>query len=188
MTSHEIRHDRLMTLLVALFALGFFVAIGFWPAGTPPVTRDLPTAGFRRHHEELKNVLGDWTLMVDALHDASPSRQSEIMDFSVGFLKQHVLTHTAVEERILYPAVERYAGRELTLSLREEHRLLRSRVRDLEATPEAATFCHRAHEVAGLLAAHFDVEEAVLLPVLDRRMTPEQFRREVWARMLSEMD
>lgn len=180
-------HDRKLTVLIAFLAMGFFVAIGFWPMGTM-APRELPTAGFRRHHDELKRVIHDWTDMVDALHDGSPARQREIMEFSSGFLKQHVLTHAAVEERILYPAADRYGGAAISAPLRREHRLLERWVRELEDLNEPAVFCHRAHQLAGLLLAHFDVEEAVLLPVLDGHMSPERFRREVWSRMLAEIE
>lgn len=35
----------------------------------------------------------------------------------------------------------------------------------------------------GLLYAHFEDEEEVLLPVLDKTMTPEQFKRDVADKM-----
>jgi len=180
-------HDRNMAFVIAFLAIGFVIAIGFWPADrTEP--GELPTAGFRRHHDELKRVIHRWTEQVDDLHDASPARQIEIMEFSMGFLKQHVMIHAGVEERVLYPAVERAAGAALTAPFREEHRILERRVRELEAVSEPAAFCHKSHQLAGLLTAHFEVEERVLLEVLDRRMTPDRFQREVWSRMVSELD
>jgi len=195
MDPEDRRHERLMTGLIAFFAVGFFIAIGFWPMSDREEPRGLPTAGFRRHHDELKRTLQEWTEMVDALHEASPGRQIEIMQSAVYFLKQHLLTHAAAEERVLYPAVDRLAPsgpRPFTASMRQEHRILERWVRELEgraheALPGPAAFCHRAHEVAGLLFAHFEVEEQVLLPILDRQMTPAQFEREVWSRMLPEI-
>ena len=42
---------------------------------------------------------------------------------------------------------------------------------------DAQAFTRRADNLLGLVRAHFESEEDVLLPVLDRTMTPEQFRR-----------
>ena len=42
-----------------------------------------------------------------------------------------------------------------------------------------SAFARRAMHLVGLLRGHFEVEEQVLLPVLDRTMTTEQFQREV---------
>jgi hypothetical protein len=47
------------------------------------------------------------------------------------------------------------------------------------ASPDAAAFVRRADNLLGLIWAHFEEEEMVLLPVLDETMTPEQFEREV---------
>jgi hypothetical protein len=186
------RHDRTMTLLMALLAAGFFMAIGFWPVDRPAPT-DLPTAGYRRAQDELKRSLLEWSELVDALPGASPERQREIMDFAVAFLALHVLPRARVEERLLFPAVGRYADPSLMATLREEHRILERWVHELEARgheaiPDPSAFRSRAHGIAGLLLAHLEVEERVLLPVLDRRMSPDQFRREVWSLMIPDIE
>jgi len=186
---------RWMTGGIALLALGFFIAIGFWPATRPP-PGEPPTAGFLRHHNELKGVLQDWTEMLDALPAAGPRRQGEIMEFSLGFLRQHLLSHEASEERVLYPAVDRLVGtgpRPFTTPLRLEHRIIERWVHLLDeraasSPPDAAGFVRQAYELVGLLRAHFEVEETLLLPILDRKMSRDQFRREVWQKMLSDLE
>ena len=94
------------------------------------------------------------------------------------------------EQRVLYPVVQREsgAGSQLTNVPIDEHRIVERLIAALEQeaskpTPDAAAFALTAHHLTGLLFAHFEVEEEVLLPVLDQAMIPEQFQREVADKM-----
>jgi hemerythrin-like domain-containing protein len=107
----------------------------------------------------------------------------------VGFVRDHIKPHAEWEERVLYPAVDRRAARgpnPFTASMRYEHGIV-VRWTDELATMAAASpldvvaFRRRADNLLGLIWAHFEEEEQVLLPILDRTMSKEDFDREIGA-------
>ena len=52
-----------------------------------------------------------------------------------------------------------------------------------KATPDLEAFARRTDNLLGLLAAHFEEEEEVLLPLVEKGMSPEQFKREIMDKM-----
>lgn len=147
----------------------------------------LPSHSFRLEHADLRQRLVQLESMVGSLPGAACDEQAKLITTVVRFLESHVKAHAQWEERVLYPVVDRQAGsgREpFTASMRYEHRIISRWVDDLvrEASrpvPDGRTFARRADNLLGLMTAHFEEEEAVLLPVLDRTMTAEQFQREI---------
>jgi hemerythrin-like domain-containing protein len=108
----------------------------------------------------------------------------------VGFFKDHIAAHAADEERVLYPVVREHAGHgnRLTEVPIHEHRIVERWIAGLERaaaepSPDAAAFARDAGHLVGLLRAHFEVEEEVLLPVLDAAMTAEEFEGAVGSKM-----
>ena len=151
---------------------------------------DQPTKEFRAHHAEVLDHLGHVDAMAAGLEGETPDRQRQTMQGVVGFFKDHIGPHAADEERVLYPAVRARAGQgnRLTEVPIYEHRIVERWIGDLEteaakASPDAGAFSRKAVHLVGLLRAHFEVEEQVLLPILDASMTPEEFEREVGGRM-----
>lgn len=149
-------------------------------------TFSLASHSFRLEHAEFKQLFGHLDAMVGALATASPHEQAAHMARVVAFLTDHLKGHAEWEERVLYRVVDREAGgREpFTASMRHEHAIIRRWVAELAAeaaqkAPDARAFARRADKLLGLLTAHMKEEEEVLLPVLDRNMTAEQFQREV---------
>jgi hemerythrin-like domain-containing protein len=152
--------------------------------------REQPSKEFRAHHAEVLEHLGHVDAMAARLGGETPEQQRRTMDRIVGFFKEHIGPHAIEEERVLYPAVQQRAGRgnRLTEVPIYEHRIVERWIGELEAQaakpePDAAAFAQRAVHLVGLLRAHFEVEEQVLLPVLDATMTPAEFKREVGDRM-----
>lgn len=45
--------------------------------------------------------------------------------------------------------------------------------------PDYRAFARRTDNLPGLIAAHFEEEEEVLLPLIDRSLTTEQFEKEI---------
>ena len=149
-----------------------------------------PTKEFRAHHAEVLVHLGHVDTMAARLEGESRDAQRETMRRVVGFFREHIGPHAQDEERVLYPAVARRAGRgaRLTEVPIYEHRIVERWIGELEAeaakpSPDAGAFAQKAVHLVGLLRAHFEVEEEVLLPVLDATMTAEEFNREVGDRM-----
>lgn len=162
------------------------------PAAPPGPER--PTEAFRRHHVEIQEHLDHIAEWVGSLGTQTPARRAELMARTVHFLLVHIGPHAKWEEQVLYPVVDEYAdggAHAFTASMRHEHRIVGRWIEELSqeasrATPDENAFAKRAHELLGLLRAHFETEEEVLLPILDRAMTPEEFRRRVGSRTTGE--
>jgi hemerythrin-like domain-containing protein len=137
-----------------------------------------PTEPFRQQHVEIKEHLSHIDKMIGSLPAAPPGEQKETMARVIGFLREHIL---------LYPVVDKRAGsgeNRFTAAMRHEHAIVGRWTAELarqaeEANPDAALFSRRADQLLGLILAHFEDEEEVLLPILDWTMTAEDFQREI---------
>lgn len=175
--------------LLPTFALALTAVLAPALAGaTPPSAKERPTEAFREKHGEIREHLDHLTGMLSRLPGSAPEEQRKLMRRVAGFLDQHIRAHAEAEEKALYPVVDRYASGEsrfrATETMRHEHGIIGRAIGELGAMAAAdgadvATFARKGHELLGVIRAHFDKEEQVLLPVLDAHMTKEQFAREV---------
>ena len=146
---------------------------------------DLPTAPFRNEHVEIKEHLAHIDSMIGGLPAAPAAEQRRTMTMIVKFLDEHIRKHAEWEEAHLYPAVDKrtLAGvHPFTESMRYEHRIVGRSIDALAAMagdPDASpvTFARSADRLLGLIS--FEEEEEVLLPILDKAMTAEQFEQEL---------
>ena len=147
----------------------------------------LPTASFRAEHAEVKEHLRHLDSMAGSLASQDEAKRATTAAFIVGFLTDHILTHAAWEEKHLYPAVDKRTtagARPFTGTMRYEHGIIGRGIDDLRkesAAPafDAVRFVRDTDRLLGLIAAHFEKEEEVLLPVLDESMTREQVEKEL---------
>jgi hemerythrin-like domain-containing protein len=160
-------------------ALGF-IAAAFatsLAAGTSPAPQ--ATAAFRHEHAQVRKEMEEVAAVNGRLATSPPAQHKELMARVVSFFEQHIRPHAAWEERVLYPAVDKRAGgrgsagETFTASMRFEHRVVTRWVEELSGIaaapqPDAVAFARRADNLLGLVSAHFEAEEQVLLPVLDR--------------------
>lgn len=140
------------------------------------------TDPFREEHAHLRPHLDELDAVADGL-DAwagdTPARLDAILDF----LRGHLVPHARAEEEVLYPAVERaMAAPGATATMVADHREIVRRADELAVSaavgPAAASTLRRQlYALRAILDLHFDKEEAVLLPVLEARLTPEQADR-----------
>ncbi|NUQ77020.1 MAG: hemerythrin domain-containing protein [Polyangiaceae bacterium] len=157
------------------------------PVSPAPPSGKRATEPFRTEHVEVKEHLGHIHTMVGAMPSTSPEEQVKTMKFVVQFLNAHIKSHADWEEKVLYPVVDKYAGggpNAFTASMRYEHGVVGRWIGELETeaakpSPDAKAFARRTDNLLGLLWAHFEEEEEVLLPLLDKNMTPEQFEHEM---------
>lgn len=147
---------------------------------------ELVTEPFRREHAVLHEHLAHVQKHVGRIPYAGPAEQRKLMLEVLRFLRQHVLTHAHWEEQVLYPIVDRKAGNggPFTATARHEHRIVARWLDELDQAaepdePDGRLFARKADQLIGLLLGHFEGEEEVLLPVLDRTMTPAEFERDV---------
>lgn len=158
----------------------FVVAAALAFVALPAVAGDdRPTAGFRAEHAGIKEHLRHLDGKVGALAGAAGAERRRTMAFVVKFLTEHILSHAAWEEAHLYPVVDERAGRQgeaFTASMRYEHGIIGRAIEGLSAQaaaarPDAKAFARAADRVLGIIGAHFEKEEEVFLPLLDRSMT-----------------
>jgi hemerythrin-like domain-containing protein len=148
-------------------------------------TDELPTAGFRSEHAETKEHLRHLDGMVRSLDGEGAAEQAKTMSFVVKFLREHILTHAAWEEAHLYPLVDERAGRTgepFTASMRYEHGIIGREIEELSGlatapAPDSKAFARGADRLLGIIGAHFEKEEEVFLPLIDRSMTPEEVEK-----------
>lgn len=108
------------------------------------------------------------TLAAQPDHVARAAMQGIVRD-----LATCLRPHLRWEERTLHPIVDRYACEgpaAFSTSLRYEHEIIYRWIDDLEdlAGGDRLAFARRADNLLGLVLAHFELEEHVLFPVLDR--------------------
>jgi len=174
----KLRLTRRFLLSAALLVLSA-------PAGAAPAAR--VTDPFRDEHAEVKVHLRHLHDMVGEMRTAPAAEAPGTMRFVVKFLNEHIREHARWEEQVLYPVVDRLAksGEHLfTATMRHEHVIIGRWIDELAAeaakdVPGVEAFARRADNLLGLVAAHFEEEEEVLLPLVDRGMSAEQFKREV---------
>lgn len=166
-----------------------FVALLFatQAEGQKAMKDDRPTAAFRAEHAQIKEHLrhvADWIGALPAQDAATKKKAAQKV---VSFFAQHIEPHAAWEERFLYPVVDKLAGggaNAFTSTMRYEHRIVGRFIAELRAEAEkpaldAVKFARRADNLLGLIWAHFEEEEEVLLPLIDKGMTREQFERDL---------
>jgi hemerythrin-like domain-containing protein len=145
------------------------------------------TEPFREEHAAIKEHLRHMSQMIQAIPGAAPEVQKQNMTKLVEALKGHILLHAEWEEKVLYPVVDQKTGGgkyAFTAAMRHEHRIVERWIDQLaseseKGRPDTTLFVRRADQLFGLILAHFEDEEEVLLPVLDESMTPEEFEREI---------
>lgn len=156
-------------------------------AKAKPAADTRPTAAFRAEHAEVKEHLRHVHEWVGALPGEDAKKQKQTAEKVVTFFAQHIEPHAAWEEKHLYPVVDRLAGagaNAFTSTMRHEHTIVArwiAELREESARPtlDAVKFARRADNLLGLLWAHFEEEEEVLLPFIDKGMSKKEFEREL---------
>ena len=182
-------HGVFVVILIVAIVLVAAVSL----AGDPPTNASVrATEQFREIHKELRVHLNHMTALVSKLPRQTTDEQKAGMNEVVSLLSDYIHTHANAEEEALYPVVDKMAGSTdpylFTATMRYEHRIIGRWINELrnhanQATPDVTAFARRADNVIGLVSAHFEEEEDILLPVLDATMTVAQFKKEVLDKM-----
>ena len=151
------------------------------------MTDQRPTEAFRAEHREIQEHLRHVHEWVGALPAQPPDEQRTTAEKVVSFFEKHIKPHAEWEERFLYPVVDSLAGggpNAFTSTMRYEHGVVGRWIAELRAETaapkiDAAKFARRTDNLLGLLWAHFEEEEEVLLPFIDEGMSKERFEREL---------
>ncbi len=135
------------------------------------------TAPLREAREQLRRSLEAIAARVGALAAQPLETRSAAMLEVVAELDERLLPHLAWEERTVHPVVDKFACEgpaAFSASMRYEHRIIRRGIDELRerATDAAAAvaFSRRADSLLSVVLAHFELEEEVLFPILDRAL------------------
>ena len=144
-----------------------------------------PTASLRAEHAEMITRLNGLAERIETLHESATLDQLALAREVLDFVSRQVAPHARAEEYTLYPAADWAAGEgsHLTETARFEHQLVAKRCQALEkeisAGAAAGRLMHLCYGILGLVAAHFQVTEQVLLPYLDKAFDAARFEKEV---------
>lgn len=156
--------------------LGF--ALFAIPATTLAAER--ATESFRAEHVKIKEHLEHVRQWAGALDGKDgPKKAKDIL----AFFKGHIAPHAEMEEKTLYPLVDSLTGSgeyKFTASMRYEHGVVGRWIAELDKElqkpkPDLKAFARRTDNLLGLLWAHFEEEEEVLLPIVDKKLTAKEF-------------
>ncbi len=152
-----------------------------------------PTESLRKQHSRLAKGLARLWILIDSLQAGDDGKKPELQR-ALAFLEQEVGPHAEAEDCFLYPEVGRIMGcHQATATMNMDHEFISSYIRELRGQVDTAfgptgtglsaetvtSIRAIAHRLTGLLRAHFEKEERVYFPLLDREMTAEQVRQRV---------
>jgi quercetin dioxygenase-like cupin family protein/hemerythrin-like domain-containing protein len=151
-----------------------------WPSREPASAG--PRDAIHAEHEELLPHFGHVADLADEAVDLPDDQLHERLGHVLGFLRGVLLPHAGVEESALYPVVDAVlravGGGTRTMSV--DHRAIGTLIDDLAAaadrTPNAATrreIQRLLDAIVALVRVHFEKEEVVYLPLLDRLSAEE---------------
>src|SRR5215831_80732 len=144
-----------------------------------------PTDSLRAEHARLLATLHGLGERIEKLHEEATLDQLALAREVITFVNRNVAPHARAEEYTLYPAADWAAGEgsHLTDIARYEHQIVSRRCQALEkaisAGVPAGKLMHLCYGILGLVAAHFEVTEGVLLPYLDKAFDSTKFEKEV---------
>lgn len=145
---------------------------------------------FRAEHVEIRKHLEHIRDWAGELVKQPADAQKVTMTRTVTFFLEHIRPHAEWEERNLYPLVDRIAGGQpFTATMRHEHKIVARWIGELAAeavkpSPDAMSFARRTDNLLGLLDAHFEEEEEILLPLLERSMSTAEFEQFVHSHLM----
>jgi hemerythrin-like domain-containing protein len=145
------------------------------------------TQGFLDGHAALRKELELHKAGVGDLRRASEQAAKVTMDRAVVFLDEEIRPHASWEEVKLYPLLDSMVGGRapFTASMRSEHAIIDRWIEELavhaaSSAPDVDWFARSADRLFGLIEAHWQEEEEVLLPILERGYeTAEDLERAV---------
>ncbi|WP_242342216.1 hemerythrin domain-containing protein [Anaeromyxobacter terrae] len=149
------------------------------PAPAPAVTAPL-----REQRARLRETLAAIGDRVGALAGLGADGAAAEMRAIVAALDACLRPHLAWEERTLHPVVDKYACEgpaAFSASMRYEHDIIHRWSAELarRSGGDPRAFARHADRLLGVVLAHFELEEHVLFPILDRTLGREAYRAQV---------
>jgi hypothetical protein len=143
------------------------------------------TASLRAEHTKLLASVLAMAQRVETLHEQTTPLQMMMAREVLDLVQKHIAPHAHAEEYTLYPAVDWAAGEGSKVSeiSRFEHRIVAQRCEELDKAIQsgatAGRLMHLCYGILGLIMAHFQATEEILLPYLDKAFDQARFEKEV---------
>ncbi len=135
------------------------------------------TAPLRQARDRLRRSLAAIADRVGVLGALPVEARSTAMRSLAADLEALLRPHLEWEERTIHPVVDKFACEgpaAFSASMRYEHEIILRAAGELRSMADDATpvvaFSRRADNLLGVVLAHFELEEHVLLPILDRAL------------------
>jgi hemerythrin-like domain-containing protein len=119
---------------------------------------------FIDQHDETLEQLALMEEWVERLPEETASEQKSTVEHVLGYIEQYIVGHIAWEEEHVLGVIDEGTAD----VLKREHRYIIACAKLLRAERAPRGFRRRAFKLIGLIEAHFQVEEAVLVPMLKR--------------------
>jgi hemerythrin superfamily protein len=138
---------------------------------------ELPTQSFRQEHKKLREKMMAVEKKTGTLINQEAKDRKKIQNEIVSFYDSEILHHAEWEEHHLYEKVDEKSVSgpfSFTTTMRYDHKVIERLIGDLRSESDPIRFSRLSDQVLGLVKAHFEKEEEVLLPILDRSMTKSE--------------
>jgi len=147
------------------------------------------TQPLRDEHQELLPHIEKLRMVGDSVGEATVESLRRDIDEAYDFLAHHLIPHAQAEDRALYPAVARAMGApEATDTMRRDHVEVGRLVAELDTLRRqlsgqvlrgalAKDLRRVLYGLYALVKVHFAKEEEIFLPLLDKRLTPDDARQ-----------
>lgn len=137
---------------------------------------------YREEHTELNARLNDIENELQQLGKKDPQQQEKVMRDLAKKINDNWEEHSKWEEKMLYPAIDNYTqcrDYPFTTTHRLEHTIIRRWISELQqlsnqGRAEVQKFVLKGIELIGLLHAHRETEEKVLLPIFNKHFPPKE--------------
>jgi iron-sulfur cluster repair protein YtfE (RIC family) len=142
------------------------------------------TAPLRAQRDRLRETLALVSDRVGALPALPSDAAAAEMRALAAELDACLRPHLAWEERTLHPIVDKYACEgpaAFSASMRYEHEIIHrwSSALARQSAGDPRTFARQADRLLGVVLAHFELEEHVLFPILDRTLGKDAHREQL---------
>ncbi len=143
----------------------------------------LATSDLRVERARIRVTLAQISEAAGSVAAAPLAERGRAMREVVDALDACLGPHLEWEERTLHPIVDKFACEgpaSFSASMRYEHEIIHRWMAELARTAaapgDAVGFLRQADRLLGVVTAHFELEEHVFFPVLDRSISAEWLR------------
>ena len=142
------------------------------------------TDPLRAQRDRLRETLALLSDRIGALPSLTGDAARTEMRALVAALDACLRPHLAWEERTLHPVVDKYACEgpaAFSASMRYEHEIIHRWTAELAglSAGDPRAYARQADRLLGVVLAHFELEEHVLFPILDRSLGSDAHRAQI---------